>query len=138
MVATRPEAPPLVQALSKLYISWSDKVMKPNPSHGDSISATQSRVLNLFVNNIGKLVEKICKIAERDQKRLLPEDSGAITASLKKLSIATPGLHRMYDGPGEGRHDNDFKSIKDISIEPTHEELLSEKVCFQVGYRIRR
>lgn len=87
------------------------------------------RISTLFTDNLAKLIEKISKIAERDQKRLRPEDTSVITAALQDLAIATSGLHRLYEGPGKGRHNNDHENIKEISIEPTHEELMCEKVC---------
>jgi hypothetical protein len=94
----------------------------------DMVSHTPPRVATLFTNNLAKMIEKISKIAERDQKRLRPEDTSIITAALQDLAIATSGLHRLYEGPGKGRHNNDYANIKEISIEPTHEELMCEKV----------
>lgn len=97
-------------------------------THGRNLEVLP-RVSALFENDVGKRIEKICKIAERDQKRLRQEDTTAVTTSLQNLTIATSGLHRLYEGPGQNRHDNDYEFIKDISIVPTHQELLSEKVC---------
>lgn len=132
VVATRPELPPLIQALSLLCIKWSDKAMSRALTAQDSVEAASPEASKFFVNNIRKLIEKICKISERDQKRLRPQDTAVITRSMQQLTVATSGLHRLYEGPGQGRHDNDFEDIKDISIEPTHQELLSEKVSHQM------
>lgn len=94
----------------------------------DSVIQVAPRTATLFADNLARLIEKISKIAERDQGRIRPEATSVITATLQDLAIATSGIHRLYEGPGTGSHNNDHENIKYISIEPTHEELMSEKV----------
>jgi hypothetical protein len=128
VAATRAELPALIQALSTLYVKWSTAAANGALPYADSVTQTEPRISTLFTNNLAKLVEKISKIAERDQRRLRPENPSILTSALQCLTIATSGLHRIYQGPGQGRYNNDHQAIKDISIEPTHEELVSEKV----------
>jgi hypothetical protein len=109
-------------------VKWSAKSAKKELPYKDSIQEALPRVYYSFTSILNASIQTICKISDRDQKRFQPEDTSSIATSLQNLAIAASGLHRLYEGPGQGRHDNDHQHIKDISIEPTHGELLADKV----------
>jgi hypothetical protein len=111
-------------------MKWSTKASQGRLPREDTITSAPSEVADLFVEYLGKVIETICLMARRDQAKYSSDDTTAITAALQGLSIASSSLHRVYEGPGRGRHDNDFARIEDIRIVPTHQELVAEKVRF--------
>jgi hypothetical protein len=129
VAALRLEVPPLINTLSTCFMKWSTEASQSRLRREDAITTAASQVSDLFVEHLGKLIEKICNIARRDQAKYSSEDT-TITAAIQSLSIASSSLHRVYEGPGRGRHDNDFARIEDIRIVPTHQELVAEKVRF--------
>lgn len=126
--ALRLELPPLIETLSTFFVDWSAKATETRPRCAEVTTTSASSVSDLFLEHLGKLIEKVCKIASRDQKKYGTEDTMAITSAIEGLAIAGPGLHRLYEGPGKGRHDNDFADIEKVRIVPTHQELIAEKV----------
>jgi hypothetical protein len=132
VAALRLELPPLIDTLSKFFVEWTTKATSSRLHCNDATATTISRDSDLFLEHLGKLIEKICKIANREQKKYNTNDTSTITAALEGLSFSNPALHRLFEGPGKGRHDNDFASIEDIRIAPTHQELTAEKVRYSL------
>lgn len=128
VAALRLELLPLISNLSTFFIKWTKRATETKHLLTGATGAALSQYSDLFVEHLGKLSEKICKIAARDQKKYSSDDDPDLTSAIQGLTIASSGFHGIYEGPGKGRHDNDFASIDKVRIVPTHQELIAQKV----------
>jgi hypothetical protein len=124
----RPELGALKNALVKAFNKWFTESEKKELGYIDTITDLSPQVYEWFRGGLRQMLLKVYKIFERATEISQPDVTTAVTASLQQLSVTASTLHSTYEGPGQNRHDNDFKSIRNIAIVPTQQELQAEKV----------
>ncbi|KAG9004570.1 hypothetical protein FRB90_010846 [Tulasnella sp. 427] len=138
-VSRHPEFSPLVKKLGEWFKTWSDGIQSANPDFNEPLATADLRNREFTIKQLRRPLEALedvvdraeratRRLAERPRELHARNNAEGQLASLVDLSLS-------YQGPGElrdegPRHDNDFESIADIRIAPTHDELCSPLTPF--------
>lgn len=131
-IRKHPNVVDLLQNLAGWFDIWVVAVNAKPPRFEDSITELDARPRALIIEQIREDIDRLVTIISReaDHANLLrrPTTRPTITPAQRR-DAAIMRLGQTYAPPGtlraEGpRHDNDFSSISQIRIAPTHQELL--------------
>ncbi|KAI5476602.1 hypothetical protein MNV49_007489 [Pseudohyphozyma bogoriensis] len=134
-----PSLVPFIESLNNLFELWALDVISPTPTFHDWIVTTHELPSRKFLVGAARdVLKRLEVVIERSQRAPITVQhrpaAGLLEAALSKTSVIA-GLNLSYDPPGalreQGpRHDNDFASIRDIKVLPTHQELTCSTPSF--------
>ena len=119
--------------INQWTIEWVDGISSTPPTFHDPITTGPAHARAFVIRHLREHVDRLVAIVDRkyrDNERSKQKTHSS--PSILPVSSSNEGilaaLHNAYEGPGTARpdgprHDNDFVSIADIQIAPTHAEL---------------
>ncbi|KAG8922700.1 hypothetical protein FRC01_013709, partial [Tulasnella sp. 417] len=138
-VSRHPEFSPLIKKLGGWFKIWSEDIESANPTFNEQLATADIRNREFAVKQLRRSLETLEDVvnrAERATKRLVERPRELHSRNTEEAQLASLiSLSLSYEGPGElredgPRHDNDFESISEIRIAPTHDELCSPLAPF--------
>ncbi|TFK23669.1 P-loop containing nucleoside triphosphate hydrolase protein [Coprinopsis marcescibilis] len=130
-VSMYPRLPEIVRKLEHWTTNWADAISKPVPTFQDALNA-KAEAREVLLRLLSDKVDRLLSIVDREQTKydIIKTKLDRMGKSVRQPSTEglLSALETLYEGPGElrpegARHDNDFCSINDIRIAPTHAEL---------------
>lgn len=122
----REELPPLTGILHDSFQRWSQQALTSGDAGNDPISTVPLESRHKFVGTLAEEISKLVYIRDRDLHRL-PASQGGTQSAADQEAFVLP-YNQIYRPPGQNRHDNDRSSIAEITIEPSHSELMAKEV----------
>ncbi|KAL4242825.1 hypothetical protein ABKN59_011535 [Abortiporus biennis] len=128
-IPNHPELAKLIDELADWFDTWTGDVMVVPPRFDDA--PVEFNVRRLTIMQLREQIDRLTAIVEREtgaiKRQRAPQAAGVSPEQRRQAQISR--LAQAYDPPGSlhaggPRHDNDFESISDIRIAPTHAELL--------------
>lgn len=138
-VSRHPEFSPLINKLGGWFKVWSEDIQSANPTFNDTLATVDIRNREFTIKQLRRSLETLEDVvnrAERATRRVTERPKELHSRNMVEAQRASLiNLSLSYEGPGElredgPRHDNDFESIADIRIAPTHDELCSPLAPF--------
>ncbi|KAG8790256.1 hypothetical protein FRC12_012372 [Ceratobasidium sp. 428] len=127
---------PNVCQLARQVASWFDSwalALGPPSSFDDECTSYDGEVKAFIVKNLDRNKTQVLSIIERGLTKVTNSSKQLARSGTVSSEALLANLQRIsdHDGPGElrdkgPRDDNDYISIEDIRIAPTHEELMCE------------
>ncbi|KAI0930201.1 hypothetical protein AcV5_006978 [Taiwanofungus camphoratus] len=131
-LATHPLLRTLVLDLRKWTDTWIAGVSLTPPAFDDAIATASIQARDHIIQHVNNHINQLLAIVDRKygelQRSQRPARDVASSSHSRTNNGVLAALENAYEGPGElrtegPRHDNDFVSITDIRIAPTHAEL---------------
>ncbi|KXN82335.1 NFX1-type zinc finger-containing protein 1 [Leucoagaricus sp. SymC.cos] len=125
--------PAFVQQFAEWFDIWASDVSTTPPRFQDVITSAPDTQRRLAIDHISGEIDRLLAIVERESGvvlRLQKSRTVLTVTHAQRSQARTAQLAQTYEPPGElrtngPRHDNDFKTIENIRIAPTHSELFS-------------
>ncbi|PCH43420.1 nucleoside triphosphate hydrolase protein [Wolfiporia cocos MD-104 SS10] len=131
-LATHPTLHSLVLNVRKWTTAWIEGISCIPPTFDDTLATSVAKTREHIVQHLDTQVNQIVAIVDRKHNELeraqRKEREPLLSLPVGSNEGVLAALENAYEGPGElrqdgPRHDNDFITISDIRIAPTHAEL---------------
>ncbi|KXN89054.1 NFX1-type zinc finger-containing protein 1 [Leucoagaricus sp. SymC.cos] len=127
------QVPEFIQQFAEWFEIWASDVSAIPSRFQDPISSAPDIQRKLTIGHISGEIDRLVAIVERESGIVLrPQNSysKSIVTHAQRSQARMSQLAQTYEPPGKlrtngRRHDNDFESIEEIRIAPTHSELFS-------------
>ncbi|KXN87132.1 NFX1-type zinc finger-containing protein 1 [Leucoagaricus sp. SymC.cos] len=127
------QVPKFIQQFAEWFEIWVSDVSATPSRFQDPISSAPDIQRKFKIGHISDEIDRLIAIVERESGTVLrPQNSysKSIVTHVQCSQARMFQLAQTYEPPGElringPRHDNDFESIEEIRIAPTHSELFS-------------
>ncbi|KXN80629.1 Helicase required for RNAi-mediated heterochromatin assembly 1 [Leucoagaricus sp. SymC.cos] len=127
------QVPEFIQQFAEWFEIWASDVSATPSRFQDPISSAPDIQRKFKIGHISREIDRLVAIVERESGTVLrPQNSHSksIVTHAQRSHARMSQLAQTFEPPGElrtdgPRHDNDFESIEEIRIAPTHSELFS-------------